>query len=334
MYFSGKRLSSVRSPDFLRKRRAVSGEAESSFKNGAVYLEKLIERPRHIEIQVLGDHHGNLIHLGERECSLQRRHQKVIEESPSPLMAARPELRAALGEAALAAARSAGYFNAGTVEFLVGQDGNFYFLEMNTRLQIEHPVTELVTGIDLVQWQLRIAAGERLTLRQEDILWRGAAMECRVCAEDPDLNFMPSSGRIQRMSEPGGPGIRVDSGVYSGWTVPNEYDSLLAKLIGFAENRGQVINRLLRAIDEYALDGIQTNLHFLRTLLESPAFVRGELHTGFIEEFTPGPAPGAPEMRVAVALAALAERSAKTPIGPSPPDGSSWLRMGREGLMR
>ncbi len=332
----GKGMRRVASANELEAAfRDASGEAERSFKNGAVYLEKLIERPRHIEIQILGDHYGNLIHLGERECSLQRRHQKVIEESPSPLMATRPELRAVMGEAALAAARSAGYFNAGTVEFLVGQDGKFYFLEMNTRLQVEHPVTELVTGIDLVQWQLRIAAGERLTLRQEDILWRGSAMECRVCAEDPDLNFMPSPGRIQRMSEPGGAGIRLDSGVYGGWTVPNEYDSLLAKLIGFGENRGQVIKRLLRAIDEYALDGITTNLRFLRNLLESPAFIRGDLHTGFIEEFLPQAAPATLEMRLAVALAALAERSANArPDASLPSGGSAWLRTGREGLLR
>jgi acetyl-CoA carboxylase biotin carboxylase subunit len=197
--------------------REASSEAERSFRNGAVYLEKLIERPRHIEIQVLGDRHGNLIHLGERECSLQRRHQKVIEECPSPLVAQRPELRAAMGAAAVSAARAAGYFNAGTVEFLVTGDGQFYFLEMNTRLQVEHPVTELVTGLDLVQWQIRIAAGEHLTVRQEDVSWRGCAMECRVCAEDPAMNFLPSPGRIQRVAEPGGPGIRVDSGVYSGW---------------------------------------------------------------------------------------------------------------------
>ena len=315
--------------------REASSEAARSFKSGELYLEKLIERPRHIEIQVLGDRHGNLIHLGERECSLQRRHQKVIEESPSPFMATRPGLRAAMGEAAVAAARSAGYFNAGTVEFLVTQGGEFYFLEMNTRLQVEHPVTELVTGLDLVQWQIRIAAGERLTLRQEDVTSRGWAMECRVCAEDPEMNFMPSPGRIQRVSEPSGPGIRVDSGIYSGWTVPLEYDSLLAKLIAFGENRDQVIRRLLRGINEYALSWIKTNLSFLRDLLESPAFVRGELHTGFIEEFRASRLPAPSDMRLAVALAAL-EASANHDSASPPPEagGSAWLRAGRVGSLR
>jgi acetyl-CoA carboxylase biotin carboxylase subunit len=313
--------------------RDASSEAERSFKNGAVYLEKLIERPRHIEIQVLGDRHGNLIHLGERECSLQRRHQKVIEECPSPLVAERPELRAAMGEAAVSAARAAGYFNAGTVEFLVAQDGQFYFLEMNTRLQVEHPVTELVTGLDLVQWQIRIAAGEHLTVRQQDVSWRGWAMECRVCAEDPAMNFLPSPGRIQRVAEPGGPGIRVDSGVYSGWTVPLEYDSLLAKLVGYGETREQAVRRLLRAMDEYTIAGIKTNLSYLRQLLESPEFRRGELHTGFLDDFRAGPSQADEETRSAVALAGWAE-STRTARKPIPSTSGAWLREGRERLLR
>ncbi|MGH9582227.1 MAG: acetyl-CoA carboxylase biotin carboxylase subunit, partial [Bryobacteraceae bacterium] len=209
---------------------AAASEAERAFGSGEVYIEKLIERPRHIEIQVLGDEHGHLIHLGERECSIQRRHQKVVEESPSPLVLARPELRSQIGEAALRIARAANYSNAGTLEFLADRNGAFYFLEMNTRLQVEHPVTEWVTGIDLVQWQIRIAAGERLSLRQEDIDWRGSALECRVYAEDPEHDFFPSPGRILGYGEPSGPGVRVDAGVYPGWTVPLEYDPLLAKL--------------------------------------------------------------------------------------------------------
>ena len=315
--------------------RDAASEAERAFGNGAVYLEKLIERPRHIEIQVLGDHFGNLIHLGERECSVQRRHQKVIEESPSPFVSTRPELRQAMGKAAVAAARAAGYFNAGTVEFLVDQAGRFYFLEMNTRLQVEHPVTELVTGLDLVQWQIRIAAGERLTLRQEDVSWRGWAMECRICAEDPDMNFLPSPGRIERVTEPGGPGVRVDSGVYSGWTVPLEYDSLLAKLVAYGESRDHAVRRLLRAMDEYTVSGIKTNLGFLRELLMDKAFQRGDLHTGFIEEFRrPTRGPASVECGQAAALAAVAGMAAAPPLPAISSGASAWLREGRERLLR
>ena len=314
--------------------RDASSEAERAFGNSTVYLEKLIERARHIEIQVLGDHFGNLIHLGERECSLQRRHQKVVEESPSPFVATRPELRQAMGKAAVAAARSAGYFNAGTVEFLVDQAGRYYFLEMNTRLQVEHPVTELVTGLDLVQWQIRIAAGERLTLRQEDVSWRGWAMECRVCAEDPDRNFLPSPGRIERVAEPGGPGVRVDSGVYSGWTVPLEYDSLLAKLVAYGESRDHAVRRLLRAMDEYTVSGIKTNLSFLRELLLDKTFQRGELHTGFIEAFRRADrTPASAEIKMAAALAAVAGKAAPSPQAVVN-GGNSWLREGRERLLR
>ena len=331
----GKGMRRVGSADALEAAfREASSEAERSFKSGAVYLEKLIERPRHIEIQVLGDRHGNLIHLGERECSLQRRHQKVIEECPSPLVAARPELRAAMGEAAVAAARSAGYYNAGTVEFLVNEEGEFYFLEMNTRLQVEHPVTELVTGLDLVQWQIRIAAGERLTLKQEDVSWRGWAMECRVCAEDPAMNFLPSPGLIKRVAEPGGPGIRVDSGVYSGWTVPLEYDSLLAKLVGYGESREHAVRRLLRAMNEYTIVGIKTNLSFLRDLLENKAFRRGELHPGFIEEFRAEPVPVSSDERLAVALATSAGVPRQEPMNGVPAADRAWLRDGRERLLR
>jgi acetyl-CoA carboxylase biotin carboxylase subunit len=330
----GKGMRRVHSAGALEAAfREASSEAERSFKNGAVYLEKLIERPRHIEIQVLGDRYGNLIHLGERECSLQRRHQKVIEECPSPFVATRPELRAMMGAAAVAAARAVGYSNAGTVEFLVGEDGRFYFLEMNTRLQVEHPVTELVTGLDLVQWQIRIAAGEPLTVKQEDVAWRGAAVECRVCAEDPEMNFLPSPGRIQRVAEPGGPGIRVDSGVYSGWTVPLEYDSLMAKLVGYGEDREQAVRRLLRAMDEYTVTGIRTNLNFLRQLLEAPGFRRGDIHTDFIEEFSAGRVPSSPETRLAVAAASTAAPTKKA-VPNGPVAASVWLREGRERLAR
>jgi acetyl-CoA carboxylase biotin carboxylase subunit len=265
--------------------RDAASEAERSFRSGEIYVEKLIERPRHIEIQVLGDGAGNLIHLGERECSVQRRHQKVVEECPSALLAAHPEMRHAMGEAALSVAREAGYTNAGTIEFLVDANRNFYFLETNTRLQVEHPVTELVTGLDLVHWQLRVAAGEPLALRQDQVGWRGAALECRIYAEDPDNHFFPSPGLIRQLSRPFGPGIRLDSGVYAGWTVPLDYDPLLAKLAVWAETREAAIERMLRALDEYYVAGIKTNLPFFRAFLAEPAFRAGRLHTGLIDEF-------------------------------------------------
>src|SRR6266446_1031221 len=242
--------------------RDASSEADRAFGSSEVYVEKLIVNPRHIEIQILGDRHGNLLSLGERECSIQRRHQKVMEECPSPLVAAHPEMRRRMGDAAVRAAKAAGYYNAGTVEFLVDADRNFYFLEMNTRLQVEHPVTELVTGLDLVKLQIRIAAGEALGLAQENIEWQGAAIECRVYAEDPDRNFLPSPGKITSLAEPSGPGIRLDSGVYEGFAVPIDYDPLLAKLAAWAGTRGEAIARMSRALGEYHVVGIRTNLAF------------------------------------------------------------------------
>src|SRR5215469_15036750 len=258
--------------------RDAASEAERSFGNSEIYAEKLIARPRHIEIQVLGDRYGNLVHLGERECSLQRRHQKVIEEAPSPLVALHPRLREQMGEAAVRAARSVGYYNAGTVEFLVDEQRRFYFLEMNTRLQVEHPVTELVTGLDLVRLQLEIAAGERLSIRQEDVGWRGSAIECRVYAEDPYNNFFPSPGKITRLTRPSGPGIRLDGCVYDGWTVPIDYDPLLAKLAVWAATRDDAIARMLRALREYDVGGIKTNIGFFRSILDDEAFRSAALH--------------------------------------------------------
>ena len=250
-----------------------------------MYVEKLIERPRHIEIQVLGDRHGNMVHLGERECSIQRRHQKVIEECPSPLMTLHPGMRGAMGEAAVEAARAAGYYNAGTVEFLVDADRRFYFLEMNTRLQVEHPVTELATGLDLVRLQIEIAAGARLPFTQDEVSLRGSAIECRIYAEDPANNFLPFPGKITRLAEPSGPGVRLDSGVYEGWTVPMDYDPLLAKLAVWAPTREHAVARALRALGEYHVGGIRTNIGFFRQILEDPEFRAGHLHTGFIEDF-------------------------------------------------
>ena len=247
-------------------------------------LEKYLLRwPRHIEIQVLGDLHGHLVYLGERECSVQRRYQKVIEEAPSPIMTA--ELRQKMGEAAVTLARAGGYTNAGTVEFLVDPERQFYFLEMNTRLQVEHPVTEMVTSLDLVKLQIRIAAGEPLPFRQEDIQINGHAIECRIYAEDPDNNFFPSPGKILERRTPSGPGIRLDDGVYGGWTVPNEYDPMLGKLIAWGSDRDEAIARLRRALREYYASGIKTNASLFLRILDDPAFQNGDIYTRWLDDF-------------------------------------------------
>jgi acetyl-CoA carboxylase biotin carboxylase subunit len=260
---------------------AAQSEAQRSFGDAEVYLEKFLENPRHVEMQIFGDTHGNVVYLGERECSVQRRHQKVLEEAPCGFVD--PAMRRRMGEVAVQAAKSAHYCNAGTIEFLVNPAGSFYFLEMNTRLQVEHPVTELVTGIDLVQLQIRVAAGEPLPFTQQDIALRGHAIELRVYAEDPAHNFFPSPGRITRLVEPSGPGIRLDSGVYEGWDVPLDYDPLLAKLIAYGEDRPQVLARLRRALGEYRIGGIQTNLPLFRRILGDPAFQAGHVDTGFLD---------------------------------------------------
>ena len=315
--------------------RNAASEAERAFRNGEMYVEKLIDRPRHIEIQVLGDRHGNMVHLGERECSIQRRHQKVIEECPSPLVAEHPEMRAAMGEAAVRAARAAGYYNAGTVEFLVDQDRRFYFLEMNTRLQVEHPVTEMATGLDLVRLQVEIAAGAPLPFQQDDVTWRGSAIECRVYAEDPYNGFMPFPGKLTRLTEPMGPGVRVDGGVYRGWSVPMEYDSLLAKLVAWAPTRAEAADRMVRALREYDVGGIRTSIGFFRDVLEDPEFRAGNLHTGFIEEFFARRSekePPADVRAVAALVAALHGAAPKPPQ--APPRASAWLRDGRNDLFR
>jgi acetyl-CoA carboxylase biotin carboxylase subunit len=319
--------------------RDAGSEAERAFKNSEVYVEKLIERPRHIEIQVIGDRHGNLVHLGERECSIQRRHQKVIEECPSPFVARHPELRREMGEAAIRAARAGGYYNAGTVEFLVDDERRFYFLEMNTRLQVEHPVTELATGLDLVRLQIEIAAGGRLPFTQEEIAWRGSAIECRVYAEDPANGFLPFPGRITRLREPAGAGVRVDGGVYEGWTVPMEYDPLLAKLAVWAETREASAARAVRALDEYAVDGIRTNIGFFKQVLEDREFLAGNLHTGFIEEFFARVKAEeiGPDVEIVAALAAALEASKPAASGvPAAAAGSmsKWAIAGREANLR
>jgi len=263
--------------------RDAASEAQNAFGDGRLYLEKYLPRPRHIEVQVLGDRHGHMVHLGERECSVQRRYQKVIEESPSPVMT--EDLRREMGEAAVKLARAGGYTNAGTVEFLVDAERRFYFLEMNTRLQVEHPVTEMVTSLDLVKLQIKIAAGEELPFEQSDVVLRGHAIECRIYAEDPGNNFFPSPGKILELRVPSGPGVRMDDGAYTGWTVPNEYDPLLGKLIAWGNDRAEAIARLRRALDEYYATGIRTNVSLFRRILESPDFQSGEIYTRWLDDF-------------------------------------------------
>src|SRR6266849_1237805 len=269
--------------------RDASSEAMNAFADARLYLEKYLERPHHIEIQIFADAHGRVVSLGERECSVQRRHQKVIEEAPSPIVT--PELRKKMGDAAVRLARAGGYVCAGTVEFLVDANLNFYFLEVNTRLQVEHPVTEQVTGLDLVKLQIAIAAGHRLPFAWESITPRGHAMEVRLYAEDPDNNFFPSPGRILARRAPSGPGIRLDEGVYEGWTVPNEYDPLLSKLIAWGNSREETIARLRRALEEYTITGIKTNVGLFRRILLEPDFLRGEAHTKWLDELLSRPRP-------------------------------------------
>lgn len=280
----GKGIRIVRDPDALRQAvTTAQREAETAFGNAGVYLEKYIERMRHVEIQVLADRHGNVIHLGERDCSVQRRLQKLVEESPCPVLS--PETRAAMGAAAVAAARAVDYVGAGTVEFIYTPEGDFYFMEMNTRIQVEHPVTEWVTGIDLVREQILAAAGEPLSIRQEDVVLSGHAIECRINAEDPERNFMPSPGKIDAYLPPGGIGVRVDSAAYPGYVVPPTYDSMIAKLIVWAPTRDQAIDRMLRALGEFRIEGVRTTIPFHQRLLRHEKFRSGDVTTRFLEEY-------------------------------------------------
>jgi acetyl-CoA carboxylase biotin carboxylase subunit len=262
--------------------RAAQGEAEAAFGNPGLYMEKFIDRPRHVEVQILADRHGNVVHLGERDCSVQRRHQKLLEEAPSPGLST--DLRQRMGNAAVSAARSIGYEGAGTVEFLLDRSGHFYFMEMNTRIQVEHPVTEMVTGIDLIAEQLRIAGGEPISVLQEEIKIHGHAIECRINAEDPSHNFRPAPGRITGWLPPGGPGVRVDSHVYTGYEIPPFYDSLIGKLIVWGVDRDAALRRLRRALSECAITGIPTTIDFHLALLDRPEFQRGDIHTKFVEQ--------------------------------------------------
>lgn len=262
--------------------QAAQGEAEAAFSNSGVYLEKFIERPRHIEFQILADSYGNVIHLGERDCSIQRRHQKLLEEAPSPFLT--PHLRKRMGDAAVRVAKSINYVGVGTVEFLVDQSGNFYFMEMNTRIQVEHPVTEMITGLDLISEQIRIAQGERLTLKQGQVEFKGHAIECRINAEDPAHNFRPSPGKISGYLPPGGPGVRMDSHVYTDYEIPPYYDSLIGKLIVWGPDRETAIKRMKRALRECAITGVPTTIGFHQKILEVPAFLEGNVYTNFIQE--------------------------------------------------
>ncbi len=340
----GKGMRVVNDPaDLPKALEAARREALGAFGDDTIYLEKLVSRARHVEIQVLADSHGNCIHLGERECSIQRRHQKLIEESPS--VAVTPELRVAMGAVAVRAARAVGYSNAGTVEFLLDRSGRFYFLEMNTRLQVEHPVTEMVTGVDLVKEQLAIASGRRMRWTQDDIRFKGHAIECRINAEDPYNAFLPQAGRITSLSEPTGPGVRLESGIYAGWEVSLFYDPLLAKLVVWGETRAEAILRMRRALAEYRIGGIHTTIPFHQQVMDSTRFQGGQFDTQFLDGpdgFRMSAAPSRDLAKVAAIAAALIEHERGQEaviLGASSSDGpgarvSPWKQAGRAGAMR
>ena len=343
----GKGMRMVKAADELRSAYdAARSEAQRSFGDNEVYIEKYITNPRHVEMQIFGDEYGNAVYLGERECSIQRRHQKVLEESPSPIVD--EDMRRRMGEVAVRVAKAANYQNAGTVEFLVDEQRNFYFLEMNTRLQVEHPVTEFVTGFDLVHLQFRIASGEKLPFTQEDVKLRGHAIECRIYAEDPDNNFFPSPGQITRLISPSGPGIRRDSGMYEGWTVPIDYDPLLAKLVGYGETRDDAIHRLQRALYEYFVGGIKTNISLFRRILQDADFRAGKLDTGFLDRMLASPPAASParhQLIAAIGAGIFASMEPKAtlggPNGAAPagngevqPEISGWRRAGRIEALR
>jgi len=326
----GKGMRIVRAADALDAALAAAArEAAAAFGDGRLYLERYFERPRHVEVQVLADQHGAIVHLGERECSIQRRYQKIVEESPSPGVS--PALRKRLTAAAIAVARGVGYTNAGTVEFLVTEAGEFYFLEMNTRLQVEHPITEWVSGIDLVHAQIHVAAGEPLRLRQADLVPRGHAIECRIYAEDPAQQFLPSPGRIIRLREPHGPGVRVDSGVSADCDVPVHYDPMLTKLSVWDADREAARTRLLAALREYAVLGVTTNVSFLVAVVAHPEFAAGRTHTHFIEEHLGGWHPPAANLEQAAIAAAVHAALAPTggAAGTAPQRATSpWQSLG------
>jgi len=331
----GKGMRVVRKESDLESAfRAASGEAQSSFGDSSVYIERYLEKPRHIEIQVLLDQHGNGIHLGERECSIQRRHQKLVEESPSPVVD--EEFRAELGAAALKVAQAAGYCNAGTVEFLVEERESgglgYYFLEMNTRLQVEHPVTELVTGMDLVREQILVAAGRSIQQKSGQIRLEGAAIECRIYAEDPSQNFFPSPGVVSTLFEPSGPGVRNDSGVYAGFKIPLEYDPLISKLITFGKNRSEAICRMRRALSEYKVGGVRTTIPFFQRLLTHPEFLAGNLNTHFIDDYGLVSDVKAPDKEELPAVAGVIDHflRSRKPSATASNRSSAWKDHGRK----
>jgi len=329
---------SDRAADFPKLWQAARRESASAFGDDRIYLEKFLDGPRHVEVQVFADEHGNVVHMGERECSVQRRHQKIVEESPSPVVD--EPLRAAMGRVAVEAARAVGYVGAGTVELLVDASRNFHFLEMNTRLQVEHPVTEMVTGIDLVRLQIEVAQGGRVPA-QDEIVRRGHAVEVRLYAEDPARGFLPSPGKITYLRVPGGPGLRDDSGVYGGWVVPSHYDPMLSKLVAWAPTRPQAIERMLRALAEYHVHGIATNVHYLRAVLDHPAFRSGAYDTGFCTAFAKEllkPPDPALESIALIAAAVAAHRRDHERAGEfatrAHAPGSTWASAGRTRAMR
>jgi acetyl-CoA carboxylase biotin carboxylase subunit len=329
--------SSAEMPSLLAQ---AQGEARSSFGDETVFLEKYVDRPRHIEVQVLADTHGNCVHFGERECSIQRRHQKLIEESPSPVIDTKT--REAIGAMAVTAAKACGYVSAGTVEMLRGADGSFYFMEMNTRLQVEHPVTEMVYGVDLVKAMIDIAGGANLPWTQDQIVPRGHAIECRIIAEDPSRNFMPAPGLIRALRGPSGPGVRYDGGVYGGFTVPVHYDPMLAKLITWGGDRNEAAARMTRALDELRVDGVKTSIAFHRRVMTHPAFLAGDLHTGFLEEhpelLSPGTDPWLSEVAVLAAAVAHFRRLEQLSLRATTASGSgrasAWKRSALPGWRR
>src|SRR5262245_34235109 len=330
----GKGMRVVAGPGELGSAlRLARSEAASAFGDGAVYLEKAIVEPRHVEIQVLADAHGHVVHLGERECSIQRRHQKLVEESPSP--AVDGALRAEMGGAACRLLAAAGYQNAGTVEFLLDRDGRFYFLEVNTRLQVEHPVTELVTGMDLVREQLRLAAGEALGYGQTDVVARGWAIECRISAEDPAAGFIPSPGRITTWRAPGGPWVRLDAGVYEGAEVPLHYDPLMAKLIVWGRDRGDAVRRMGRALAEFSVAGVKSTIPFHRAVMRHPDYLAGRPSTAFVGRAFGGgrglPASSPERARAAAVAAALRARAQASHPAPAAPGPSRWAMAARPG---
>jgi acetyl-CoA carboxylase biotin carboxylase subunit len=325
----GKGMRLVHSPEEMASAfRNAASEALQSFGDGSVYIEKAIVRPRHIEVQVLCDAHGNAVWLGERECSIQRRHQKIVEEAPSPFVS--PAMRAEMGEIALRAARAVGYVNAGTIEFLVSQEGDFYFMEMNTRLQVEHAVTEMVTGLDIVKEQLRVAAGEPLSFGQADVAIRGWAMECRLYAEDPQNAFLPCPGKVVAVRLPEGPGVRVDAAVYQGGEVSIHYDPMIAKVITWGASRSEAAAIMARALDEFQIVGIRSNRHFLLQIVGHPAFLAGELDTDFIPRHLGGEGRRVPEPHpvadIAAAIAAYESARRATPCPKSGTTISAWRR--------